>query len=111
MKQGDIYVVDLDPTKGREQAGKRHVLVVSQKPFNDLTGHPVVAPITQGGSFAREAGFTVSLSGLGLKTQGVVLCHQLRVLDMKARAGKRVESLPEAILQEVIDRIVPIFEG
>lgn len=111
MTQGDIYIVDLDPTKGREQAGKRHVLVVSQRAFNEITKHPVIAPITQGGNFAREAGFTVPLSGLGLHTQGVVLCHQIRVLDLKTRGAQFVEKLPNEILQEVLNHIIPIFEG
>jgi mRNA interferase ChpB len=111
VKQGDVYVVDLNPAKGREQAGKRHVVIVSQKPFNDVTGNPVVAPVTQGGNFGREAGFTVSLSGAGTSTQGVVLCHQLRVLDIKARGGRLIETLPQAIMQEILDHIIPIFEG
>jgi len=111
LNQGDIYVVDLDPTKGREQAGKRHVLIVSQKAFNEVTQHPVIAPITQGGNFAREAGFTVSLVGTGTRSQGVVLCHQIRVLDLKTRGARFVETLPNEILQEVLNHIIPIFEG
>lgn len=111
MNPGEIYIVDLDPTKGREQAGKRHVLIVSQKAFNVVTRHPVIAPITQGGSFAREAGFTVSLSGVGTHTHGVVLCHQIRVLDLKTRGARFVETLPDKILQEVLNHIIPIFEG
>ena len=64
MQRGDIYHVDQNPIKGREQAGPRFVLVVSPKSFNVL-GTPLVCPITQGGSFAREAGFTISLIGTG----------------------------------------------
>ena len=37
-------------------------------------GLALVAPVTQGGQFARENGFTVSFSGTGSKIQGVVLC-------------------------------------
>ena len=110
MNQGDIYEIDLDPTKGREQKGRRPVLIVSQTGFNQVTGLPIVAPITQGGDFSRERGFTVPLSRAGTKTQGVVLCHQLRVLDMRARNGRRIELLPPPFLKEVIDHIVPIFE-
>ena len=60
MERGDIYIVGLDPTKGHEQQGTRPVLVVSPGAFNRLTGMPVVLPITQGGNFARTAGFAVS---------------------------------------------------
>lgn len=110
MKQGEIYEVDLEPVKGREQRGRRPVVIVSQTRFNEGTGLPIVAPVSQGGDFSRRRGLTVSLSGTGTKTQGVVLCHQLRVLDVKARNGKRIEPLPAPVLKEVIDHIIPIFE-
>ena len=58
MNRGDIYHVDLNPTQGREQAGSRFVLIVSPAEFNGL-GTPLVCPITQGGNFARHAGFAV----------------------------------------------------
>ena len=70
MERGDIYIVGLDPTKGHEQQGTRPVLVISPGPFNRLTGMPVVLPITQGGNFARTAGFAVSLIGAGTSTAG-----------------------------------------
>jgi mRNA interferase ChpB len=55
VKRGDIYLVDLDPTAGREQQGSRPVLVVSPTEFNEATNLPVVCPITNGGDFARRA--------------------------------------------------------
>ncbi|MEZ5906563.1 MAG: type II toxin-antitoxin system PemK/MazF family toxin [Geminicoccaceae bacterium] len=63
------------------------MLVVSPAAFNRVTRVPVVLPITSGGSFARGAGFAVSLSGAGTQTTGVVRCDQPRALDLKARAG------------------------
>jgi len=51
----------LDPTSGHEQQGTRPVLVISPSAFKRLTKTPVVLPITRGGSFARTAGFSVSL--------------------------------------------------
>ncbi len=80
MERGDVYHVDLSPTQGSEQAGARYVPIVSPKTFNDL-GTPLVCPITQGGNFARHAGFAVSLSGAGTQTQGVVLCNQATLID------------------------------
>jgi mRNA interferase ChpB len=108
MKRGDIYMVSLDPTLGHEQRGRRPVLVVSPTQFNDATNLPVVLPITSGGEFARRIGFAVSLAGI--KTTGVVRCDQPRVLDLEARAGRRVESLPEELLAEVLARVVTLFE-
>lgn len=110
MELGDIYIVPLDPTKGREQRGTRRVIVVSPTPFNRLTNTPIVAPITQGGDFARVAGFAVSLTGAGLDAQGVVRCDQLRALDLKARGATRTEKAPDYIVEEVLARIRPLFE-
>jgi mRNA interferase ChpB len=108
MKRGDIYLVSLDPTAGREQRGTRPVLVVSPADFNKATKLPVVLPITSGGEFARRIGFAVPLSGL--KTTGVVRCDQPRVLDLNARRGRKLESVPAPLLDEVMARLLPIFE-
>ncbi len=110
MERGDIYLVSLDPTAGHEQQGRRPVLVVTPGKFNRLTGVPVVLPITTGGGFARTAGFAVPLMGAGTRTTGVVRCDQPRALDLRARGGKRLETVPEHIVDEVLSKIVPLFE-
>src|SRR5712692_5083888 len=110
MERGDIYLVSLDPTQGHEQRGRRPVLVVSPGAFNRLTGVPVVLPITSGGSFARTAGFAVSLLGAGMQTTGVVRCDQPRALDLRARGGKKLETVPDHIIDEVLSKVGPLFE-
>ena len=110
MDRGDIYLVSLDPTAGHEQRGKRPVLVISPGRFNRLTGVPVVLPITTGGNFARTAGFAVSLMGAGTQTTGIVRCDQPRALDLRARDGKRLESVPEPLVDEVLSKVAPLFE-
>jgi mRNA interferase ChpB len=108
MKRGDIYLVTLDPTEGREQRGTRPVLIVSPAAFNEATKLPVILPITNGGDFARRIGFAVPITGIN--TTGVVRCDQPRVLDIDARNGRKVDTLPPAILDEVLARVAPIFE-
>jgi mRNA interferase ChpB len=110
MRRGDIYMVDLDPTEGREQHGHRPVVVVSSDAFNRLTQCPVILPITSGGDFARSIGFAVSLMGAGTQTVGVVRCDQPRVLDLRARNGRKVESLPASVMDEVLGKVATIFE-
>jgi mRNA-degrading endonuclease toxin of MazEF toxin-antitoxin module len=110
MERGDIYLVSLDPTQGHEQRGRRPVLVVSPGAFNRLTRVPIVLPITSGGSFAHTAGFAVSLTGAGTRTMGVVRCDQPRALDLGARGGRRLESVPEAIIDEVLAKLAPLFD-
>lgn len=110
MKRGEIWFVSLDPTSGHEQRGRRPVLIVSPAAFNRVTKVPVVLPITSGGSFARTAGFAVTLEGAGTKTTGVVRCDQPRALDLAARSGRKLESVPEAIVDEVLAKVAVIFE-
>jgi len=109
VKRGDIYLVTLDPTLGHEQQGTRPVLVVSPDRFNTLTRVPIVVPITSGGVFARTAGFAVSLTGAGTRTVGVVRCDQPRPLDLAARNGRKLESVPQHILDEVLAKLVTLF--
>ena len=110
MKRGEIWLVNLDPAAGHEQKGRRPVLIVSPEAFNRVTKLPVVLPVTSGGGFARTAGFAVTLAGAGTKTTGVVRCDQPRVLDLAARGGKKLESLPDELVEEVLARLAPIFD-
>jgi len=108
VKRGDIYLVSLDPAEGREQRGRRPVLIVSPEAFNRVTRAPVVLPITNGGAFARRIRFAVPISGIG--TTGVVRCDQPRTLDLDSRSASKVDDLPPDILNEVMARLRPIFE-
>lgn len=108
MKRGDIYMVDLEPTMGHEQRGHRPVLIVSPDAFNRLTQCPVILPIASGGDFARRVGFAVPISGI--KTTGIVRCDQPRVLDIAARAGRKVDTLPAAIMDEVLAKVATLVE-
>ncbi|MDR2186700.1 MAG: type II toxin-antitoxin system PemK/MazF family toxin [Azonexus sp.] len=110
MERGDIWLVSLDPISGREQQGTRPVLIVSPGKFNRLTQTPVVLPITSGGNFVRDLGLSVSLMGAGTSITGVVRCDQPRALDMKSRGGRKLESVPSAIVDEVLAKLVTIFE-
>jgi mRNA interferase ChpB len=108
MKRGDIYLVSLDPTLGHEQQGQRPVVVVSPTKFNEATKLPVVLPITSGGDFARRIGFSVPLAGI--HTTGIVRCDQPRTLDLQARGGRKVDSLPPKILEDVLAKVGTLFE-
>jgi mRNA-degrading endonuclease toxin of MazEF toxin-antitoxin module len=110
MKRGEIWLVSLDPTSGHEQKGRRPVLIVSPEAFNRITKVPIVLPITSGGNFARTAGFAVPLADAGTKTTGVVRCDQPRALDLAARHGRKLESIPDAVMEDVLARVSPIFE-
>jgi mRNA interferase ChpB len=104
MKRGNIYVLTPDPKEGREQRGHRPVLIVSPSAFNQATK----LPVTNGGEFARRIGFAVPISGIG--TTGVVRRDQPRVIDLTARNGRKVDTLPAPLLHEVMAKVRPIFE-
>jgi mRNA interferase ChpB len=108
MTRGDIYLVSLEPTQGHEQRGQRPVVIISPTAFNHATKLPVVLPVTSGGEFARRTGFAVPLSGI--RTTGAVRCDEPRVLDIVARGGRKIDSLPSEILDEVLAKTVTLFQ-
>ena len=110
MNRGDIYLVSLNPTSGREQQGTRPVLLVSPTSFNQLTKTPIVVPITTGGNFARTAGFAVSLMGAGTQTSGIVRCDQPRALDLKSRNARKLETIPSDFMDEILAKLIVLFE-
>jgi len=108
--RGDIVRVNLDPTVGREQQGAgRPALVLTPAAFN-ASGLAVIVPISQGGDFARHAGFAVTLSGAGTQTQGVMLCNQIRTVDLEARSAKHVETVPEVVVLDALARVQTLFD-
>ena len=76
--RGEVWLADLNPTRGHEQAGRRPVLVVSEDLFNlGAAGLVVVLPLT---STRRGVPAHVPLTPPegGLKTQSVILCDAIR---------------------------------
>lgn len=105
--RGDIYHVDLEPTKGKEQRGKRYVFVLSPAGHN-RKGLVITLPVSQGQTLARSTGYTSTLMGAGLNTQGVVICDQPRTIDFSVRGARYVESAPDYIVDDVLNRIAPL---
>lgn len=105
--RGDIYHVDLEPTKSKEQRGKRFVFVLSPVEHNGR-GLAIVLPISQGQTLARSAGYASTLMGAGLDTQGVVICDQPRTIDFAVRGARYVESVPDHVVDDVMRRIAPL---
>lgn len=110
FQRGDLIRVSLNPVVGREQQGDfRPALVLSPREFNAL-GMVLVAPISQGANFARTAGFTVSLSGSGTATQGVVLINQIRMMDLAGRSAQFVEHAPGEVIADALARLQAIID-
>ncbi len=99
----------LDPVAGHEQRGTRPALVLTTREFNAL-GDVLVAPISQGGDYARFAGFAVSLSGTGCRTQGVALVNKIRMLDLGARKARKVEKVPHEVVEDALGRLMTLLD-
>lgn len=90
--KGDIVKVDLNPTAGHEQGNFRPVVVMNSVPLpGDIN---VVLPIT---TKPKTYPLEVELDDRTV-TQGVVLCFQVRTLDLAARGARLVEKAPEDII-------------
>jgi mRNA interferase MazF len=83
IRRGDIYFVDLNPVKGREQEGRRPVLVLSVDAVNRLPLVVTVVVGTRGENVSRDypTNVRVSPEESGLVMETVFLCFQIRSLD------------------------------
>ena len=86
-KQGDIVFLDLNPTKGHEQCGKRPAIVISNNVFNKNTKMVIVCPIT---SNVKEFPTHYNLKD-SKNVKGSVLCEHIRSIDYDIRKLKYVE--------------------
>ncbi len=102
--RGEIWLADLDPTRGREQAGRRPVLVVSVSAFNQSkAGLVVIVPVT---STARGIPWHVNVTppAGGVRNASFLMCEALRSVSTD-RLVKRWGILPSSVLEEVEDRL------
>jgi mRNA interferase MazF len=98
--RGEIRWADLNPVRGREQAGLRPVLILSQDVFNDRSGTVVAVALT---SQPQRAGFplTLELHTKGLPKKSWVKISQIRTLAVE-RIGKVIgRASPEEVAQVV----------
>jgi mRNA interferase MazF len=103
-QRGEIWLADLDPTKGREQAGKRPVLVVSVGAFNQSRAELVVIlPLT---STLRGIPWHVPVRANegGLKNNSEIMCEAVRSVG-KSRLVKRWGAVSPRAMAEVEDRL------
>ena len=107
--RGEIRWADLNPVRGREQAGLRPVLILSQDIFNERSGTVIAMAIT---SQPQYAGFplTLELTSKNLPKRSWVKISQIRTLSVE-RIGKRIGiASPEELVQiiEGLNEIIGI---
>ncbi len=105
-KQGDIVYLEFNPQKGHEQKGKRSALVVSNNTYNQFTKIAIVCPITN-----TKRGFPLHVElDERTETTGVIMCEQVKALDIVARNISYREKAPKDIVEEVTDIIISFVE-
>jgi mRNA interferase MazF len=98
--RADIVWVDLDPTKGHEQARLRPALVLSPSKYNQASGLMIACAIT-----TKSKGYPFEVMLKGKKVEGVILADQIRTLDWKERKASFLQKADESILSEVIEKL------
>lgn len=101
VKQGDIIKLDFNPQSGHEQAGYRPAIVISNDFFNAQTNLTIVCPIT---NTRKPFPLHVSLDER-TETTGVVLCEQLKAVDLESRKYIFVEKISDDLLSEILSLI------
>ena len=105
-KQGDIVYLSFDPQKRREQKGRRPALIVSNNEFYERTRMALVCPIT---STVSDFPMHVMLDSR-TATKGVIMCEQVKCLDISVRDAVYEEFVPDDIMDEVIDLMCSFIE-
>ena len=102
--RGQVWLIDLDPTRGHEQAGTRPALVISVDPFNQTAlGLAIVVPIT---SRAKEFPLHVRLDPPegGLQHTSYAKCEDVRSVS-REQLSKPLGRVTPAVLRQVEDRL------
>jgi len=105
--RGEIRWADLNPVRGREQAGFRPVLILSQDVFNQRSGTVIAMAIT---SQPQRAGFplTLELESASLPKRSWIKISQIRTLSIE-RIGKKIGGVSPEELDQVIEGLNEII--
>ena len=98
--RGEIRWAALNPTRGREQAGRRPVLILSNDVFNERSGTVIAVALA---SQPQRAGFplTLELSAPGLPARSWVKISQIRTLAVERIGPELARATPEEMLQVI----------
>jgi mRNA interferase MazF len=104
-KRGEIHLVNLDPTKGREIKKTRPCLVISPDELNAHIQTVIVAPLTSAG---KPYPFRVSCQFDN--KAGLIVLDQIRTVD-RERLVRRLGVMPPPILERVLGVLREMFDA
>lgn len=109
VKQGDIYLANLNPVKGHEQAGLRPVLILQSDILNERLNTTIAAPITKN---MLSKGFLTTIflprKTAGLTEDSLALLFQIRALD-KTRLLKKMGKIDSSECRNIRKRLLLLF--
>jgi mRNA interferase MazF len=105
--RGEIRWADLNPTRGKEQAGLRPVLILSHDIFNERSGTVIAMALT---SQSQRAGFplTLELKSKNLPKKSWIKISQIRILSVE-RIGRKIARVAEEELKQIIEGLHEII--
>jgi mRNA interferase MazF len=107
--RGEVWLVELNPVRGHEQAGSRPALVVSTDPFNHGPAElAIVVPMTTRDK-RNPLHVSVDAAESGLHAMSFVKCEDVRSVS-RERLARRVGSVSAAVLAAVEDRLRILLE-
>ncbi len=104
---GDFIWIDLDPTMGHEQSGRRPAIVLSPQSYNAAAGLCVICPIT---SRVRGYPFEAALPDGEDIIRGAVLADQPHSISWEKRPIKHAGRAPDTVLNEVRERLAALLQ-
>ncbi len=104
--RGEVRWADLDPVRGREQAGRRPVLVLSHDVFNERSGTVIAVAVT---SQPPRSGFplTLELHSPGFPKRSWVKIGQIRTLSV-LRIGRRISAASPEQVADIVEGLLEI---
>ena len=107
--QGDIYLANLSPIKGHEQAGYRPVLVLQKNILNRFLSTVVIAPLTTNlEAKGKLTTYFLEKEKTGVELDSVVLLFQIRTLD-KTRLTKKIAHVSEEEILAIKEQLEHVF--
>jgi len=103
VRRGEVFLVSLDPTRGREIRKTRPCVIVSPAEMHDYLRTVIVAPMTTG---SRPAPFRIPVAFEGKK--GLILLDQIRTLD-KSRLAKQLGAVTPKTLSATLATLQVVF--
>jgi mRNA interferase MazF len=104
--RGDIVWLNLTPQSGREQSGRRPVVVLSPQSYNQKVGLALVCPIT---NQAKGYAFEVEIPR-GMRVKGVILSDHVKSADWQTRNIEFICRVNESVVEEVVEKIETLLK-